>query len=96
MVFDSTVAPHHGRAVYAAGAARAVPDADLDHALAVCPRPGGAGVTTLAREDVAAPSSYRLYRATVSDMWVLCPREPRQPCPLHGLDHDHRTPVPPV
>lgn len=96
VVFDSTVAPYHGRAVYAAGEARVVPDADLDHALAVYPRPGGAGVTTMTREDVTAPSSYRLYRATVSDMWVLCPREPRQPCPLHGFDHDHRTPVLPV
>jgi hypothetical protein len=46
------------------------------------------------REDVTAPSPYRLYAVTVSDMWVLCPREPRQPCPLHGLAKDHRVQVP--
>jgi nitroimidazol reductase NimA-like FMN-containing flavoprotein (pyridoxamine 5'-phosphate oxidase superfamily) len=93
-IFDSTVAPYHGRAVYAVGAARELSGGDLDRALKVYPRPGGADATPVTREEVTAPASYRLYRATVSDMWVLCPREPRQPCPLHGLAKDHRTRVP--
>jgi hypothetical protein len=42
---------------------------------------------------VTGSSQYRLYRATVSDLWVLCPREPRRPCPLHGLAQDHRARV---
>jgi nitroimidazol reductase NimA-like FMN-containing flavoprotein (pyridoxamine 5'-phosphate oxidase superfamily) len=93
VIFDSTVAPYHGRAVYAVGEARELSGAGLDRALEVYPRPDGAGVTPVTREDVTAPAAYRLYRATVADMWVLCPREPGQPCPLHGLSKDHRTSV---
>ena len=36
---------------------------------------------------------YRLYRATADDLWVLCPRDPGQPCPLHGLARCHRARV---
>ena len=50
----------------------------------------------MTREEVTALAPYRLYQATVSDMWVLCPREPRQPCPLHGLATDHRARVTPA
>jgi hypothetical protein len=46
-------------------------------------------------EDLTAPSEYRLYYATVSEAFVLCPREPRQPCPLHGIAADNRAPVVP-
>ena len=93
VIFDSTVAPYHGRAVYAVAEASELSGDDLDRALGSYPRPDtGAGSITVA--DVTAPSPYRLYRATVSQMWVLCPREPRQLCPLHGLSRDHRTPVP--
>ena len=93
VVFDSTVEPYHGRAVYAVGQAREVSGSDLDRALAAYPRRDGRGATPVTRDDVTAPAPYRLYRATASDMWVLCPREPRQPCPLHGLAKDHRTRV---
>lgn len=94
VIFDSTVAPYHGRAVYAIGEARELSGSDVDRALEAYPRPDGAGVTPFTREEVTAPAPYRLYQATVSDLWVLCPREPRQPCPLHGLTQDHRTLVP--
>jgi pyridoxine/pyridoxamine 5'-phosphate oxidase len=94
VVFDSTVAPYHGRAVYAEGTARELAGSDLDRALESYPRPDGRGATSLTREEVTAPAPYRLYLATVSDLWVLCPREPRQPCPLHGLAKDHRARVP--
>lgn len=93
VIFDSTVAPYHGRAVYAVGEARELSGSDLDRALEVYPRPDGRGGTPVTREEVTAPAPYRLYRATVSDMWVLCPREPKQPCPLHGLAKDHRARV---
>jgi nitroimidazol reductase NimA-like FMN-containing flavoprotein (pyridoxamine 5'-phosphate oxidase superfamily) len=93
VIFDSTVAPYHGRAVYAVGAARELSGSDLDRALEGYPRPDGRGATPVTREEVTAPAPYRLYRATASDMWVLCPREPRQPCLLHGLAKDHRTRV---
>lgn len=94
VVFDSTVAPYHGRAVYAIGEARELSGSDVDRALEVYPRRDGGGVTPFAPEEVTAPAPYRLYQATASDLWVLCPREPRQPCPLHGLNKDHRTRVP--
>jgi pyridoxine/pyridoxamine 5'-phosphate oxidase len=94
VVFDSTVAPYHGRAVYAVGEARELSGDDLDRALGSYPRSDGRGATSVTREDVTAPAPYRLYAVTVSDMWVLCPREPRQPCSLHGLAKDHRARVP--
>jgi hypothetical protein len=93
VVFDSTVAPYHGRAVYAAGEARELSGDDLDRGLAVYPGPGHRGGLPITRDDVTGPSPYRLYRANASDLWVLCPREPRQPCPLHGRAQDHRTRV---
>ena len=93
VIFDSTVAPYHGRAVYAVGEARELSGSDLDRALGAYPRPDGRGATAVTREDVTAPAPYRLYQATASDMWVLCPREPGQPCPLHSLAKDHRTRV---
>jgi hypothetical protein len=94
VIFDSTVAPYHGSAVYAVGEARELSGSDLDRALAIYPRPGGGGVTPFAQEEVTAPAPYRLYQATASDLWVLCPREPSQRCPLHGVAKDHRVRVP--
>ncbi|MEU3460824.1 pyridoxamine 5'-phosphate oxidase family protein [Streptomyces sp. NPDC006733] len=94
VVFDSTVAPYHGRALYAVGEARQVTGSDVDRALKAYPRPGGAGVTSFSRDEVSAPAAYRLYRAILTELWVLCPREPGQPCPRHGRAEDHRTLVP--
>jgi len=94
VVFDSTVAPYHGRAVYAVGDARELSGDDLDRALRHYPRPAADGSTSVTREDVTGDAPYRLYGFTASDLWVLCPREPRQPCPLHGIAADHRAHVP--
>lgn len=90
VVFDSTVEPYHGRAVYAVGEARALSGDELDLGLGLYPGADPRGATPIAREDVTGTSRYRLYRARASDLWVLCPREPGQPCPLHGLAQDHR------
>ncbi|WP_317452570.1 pyridoxamine 5'-phosphate oxidase family protein [Streptomyces sp. CBMA29] len=94
VVFDSTVAPYHGRALYAVGEARELSGTEVDRALEAYPRPGGSGTTPFTRDEVTAPSPYRLYRATASRLWVLCPRDPAQPCPLHGIATDHRAIVP--
>jgi pyridoxine/pyridoxamine 5'-phosphate oxidase len=94
-IFDSTVAPYHGRAVYAVGEAHQLSGSDLDRALEVYPGREGRSGAPITREDVTAPEPYRIYRATASDLWVLCPREPGQPCPLHDLNKDHRTRVAP-
>ncbi|MFY1687862.1 pyridoxamine 5'-phosphate oxidase family protein [Plantactinospora sp. WMMB782] len=93
VVFDSSVRPYHGRALYASGTAGELRSDDLERGLRVYPGPSERGGTVLTRDDVTGSSPYRLYRATASDLWVLCPREPRQPCPLHGLAKDHRTRV---
>jgi hypothetical protein len=94
VIFDSTVEPYHGRAVYAIGEAREVSGKDLDRALTVFPRPGSGDVTPFDRGEVTASAPYRLYQATATDLWVLCPREPGQPCSLHGIAKDHRARVP--
>ena len=91
VVFDSSVAPYHGRAVYAVGWARELSGSDLDRGLEIYPGPSHRGGEPITRDDVTELSPYRLYRATASDLWVLCPREPRQPCSRHGLAQDHRT-----
>jgi hypothetical protein len=93
VVFDSTVAPYHGRAVYAAGTARELSDDEVGGGLAAYPGSSDRGVPRMTRDDVTGSFPYRLYRATASEAWVLCPRQPRQPCPLHGIAKDHRARV---
>jgi nitroimidazol reductase NimA-like FMN-containing flavoprotein (pyridoxamine 5'-phosphate oxidase superfamily) len=93
VVFDSTVAPYHGRAVYATGEAHELSGTELDRGLEFYPGSNDGSIRQFGREDVTDPAPYRLYRATASALWVLCPREPRQPCPLHGRVEDHRARV---
>jgi hypothetical protein len=91
VIFDSTVAPYHGRALYAVGQAIELAASELNPGLRIYPGPASRGGTPVTEQDVTVLAPYRLYQATMSDVWVLCPREPRQPCPLHGLARDHRT-----
>lgn len=95
VVFDSTVRPYHGRAVYALGRAREVPEDEVDRAREVYPRPGS-GASSVNPEDVTGSSPYRFYRAVAEELWVLCPREPGHPCPRHGVAADHRAQVYPA
>ena len=95
VVFDSTVAPYTGRALYAQGAATRLEGADLEHGLTVYPGDFSRGGSSMTLDDVTGDSPWRLYRARATDAWVLCPREPRQPCPLHGRSDDHRARVAP-
>lgn len=90
VVFDSTVPAYHGRALYAVGSAAVVDETELDHGLSIYPGPESRGGSALTLDDVTGDSPYRLYRARASQVWVLCPREPRQPCPRHGWNKDHR------
>jgi hypothetical protein len=95
VIFDSQVPPYHGRAVYLSATATELTGRDLDRGLGIYPGPASRDATGIDLADVIAPSRYRLYRATVTEAFVLCPREPRQPCPLHSIAADHRTPVVP-
>lgn len=90
VVFDSTVAAYHGRALYAVGSAAVVDGPELAHGLATYPGPESRGGSVLTPADVTGAAPYRLYRARAAQVWVLCPREPRQPCPRHGRAEDHR------
>lgn len=76
VIFDSTVAPYHGRTVYVAGEAHELSADDVDRALETYPGAPDRGGSPLTRQDVTAPSPYRLYRATAADLWVLCPANP--------------------
>jgi nitroimidazol reductase NimA-like FMN-containing flavoprotein (pyridoxamine 5'-phosphate oxidase superfamily) len=93
VIFDSQVPTYHGRAVYLSAAAAELTGRDVDRGIGIYPGPVTRGATKVAPDDVTAPSPYRLYRATVTEAFVLCPREARQPCQLHSIDADHRTPV---
>jgi hypothetical protein len=95
VVFDSQVPTYHGRAVYLAASATELDGRDLDRGIEIYPGAANRGASTVALDDVVAPSPYRLYRATVTEAYVLCPGEPRQPCPAHSIAADHRTPVAP-
>lgn len=93
VVFDSTVEPYHGRAVYAVGEVQQLAGDDLDRGVELYPGPSVRGASPIEKEDVTAESPYRLFRVTAADLWVLCPREPRRPCAIHGLSNDHRARV---
>lgn len=93
VVFDSTVAPYHGEACYARASARELSDDEIEPALEVYPGPTERGATAISKSDVTGASAWRLYRAEVSELWVLCPRERGRPCVLHGRSDDHRARV---
>jgi nitroimidazol reductase NimA-like FMN-containing flavoprotein (pyridoxamine 5'-phosphate oxidase superfamily) len=95
VIFDSTVPPYHGRAAYLSGRAAELAGDDLERAVGIYPGPASRDATPVTLADATEPSEYRLYRATITEASVLCPREPRQPCPAHGIAADHRTPVTP-
>jgi hypothetical protein len=87
VVFDSQAPVGTGQAVYMAATAAQVAEADLERALAVYPGERGlrAGARPMTADQVQAPAAYRLYRATVSQHWVLDP----------AASPDQRTPVSP-
>jgi hypothetical protein len=97
VVFDSRAEVGTGgsSAVYMAGTAAEVPPDDVDRALSIYPGPPARGARRIDPAEVRPPGHYRLYRATVTDHFVLCPLGGGGiPCPDHDLTGDHRTPVP--
>ena len=75
VIFDSRVAVGSARAVYMSARAEELSGAELGRDVAFFHRASQAqGLTRRwALEDVLAPAPYRLYRATVSQHWVLDP-----------------------
>lgn len=79
VIFDSGVPVYQGRAVYLRAVGEQLSGAELDAGVQIYNGPAGArGVSQLDRQDVEAPASHRLYRATVSQHYTLDP---------NGVDH---------
>jgi pyridoxamine 5'-phosphate oxidase-like protein len=91
VVFDSQVAAGMGEAVYMSAIAAELTGTDLDQGVEVYPGPARRGGRRMTSEQLRAPAAYRLYRATVSQHSMLCPRT--GPCAVHGRAFDHRTAV---
>lgn len=75
VIFDSRVAVGSARAVYMSARAEELSGAELERDVAFFDAASQAqGLTRRwALEDMRAPALYRLYRATVSQHWVLDP-----------------------
>ena len=94
VIFDSRAPEGTGQAVYLSATAEPVPDDDLDRALAVYPGPAERGLGPhYTREQFQTLVPYRLYRATVFEQSILCPRGGTGECIRHGVLFDHRVPV---
>ena len=84
VIFDSTVTPGDGQAVYMSAVAEQLEDAEREAGMRVfAERSAARGLSVWGVEDVTAPARHRLYRATVSEHFVLRP------------DRDVRVPVHP-
>jgi hypothetical protein len=93
VVFDSQVVPGSGQAVYMEAQAHQLTGAEAEAGLEFYPGSNARGGRNFTIDQLREPAPYRLYRATVSRHWVLCPRG-SEPC-VHGRPHDHRTEVDP-
>jgi uncharacterized protein YhbP (UPF0306 family) len=75
VVFNSQVPVGKGHAVYMSAIAEELVGNDFDRGLDIYNRrfsnPAEHGVRLIAPEDVQAPALYRLYRAVVSEHWIL-------------------------
>jgi nitroimidazol reductase NimA-like FMN-containing flavoprotein (pyridoxamine 5'-phosphate oxidase superfamily) len=78
-IFNSQVAVGSGQAVYMSARAEELSGTELERDVAVFDAAGQAQglARRWALEDMVAPAPYRLYRATVSQHWVLDPDSSR-------------------
>ena len=85
-VFDSQAPVGTGQAVYMSAVAEEVAGVDLDQGIAIYngrfANPVERGVRVMKPEELLPPASYRLYRATASEHWILDPTS--------GRTGDHR------
>jgi nitroimidazol reductase NimA-like FMN-containing flavoprotein (pyridoxamine 5'-phosphate oxidase superfamily) len=80
VVFDSQVAPGSAAALYMQATAQELTGPELDRGMAVFAREDAAqGLPPWTLADVTAPAKHRLYRATVTEHWVLGPHDERVP-----------------
>ena len=80
VIFDSTVAPGRGQAVYMSAVAVELADPDLGWGLSIYNRGSEAqGLRPWSLDDVRPPARHRLYAASASEHFVLSPRDERLP-----------------
>ena len=80
VVFDSQVPVGSAAAVYMLGTAAQLTGAALERGMEVMARENAAqGLPPWTLADVTAPARHRLYRAAVTEHWVLGPRDERLP-----------------
>jgi Pyridoxamine 5'-phosphate oxidase len=85
VIFDSRIPVGTGQAVYIEAAAEELAGDDVEAGLEVYPGPPERGARRIAIEDVVPPGSFRLYRATAAQHWILDPagaRDVRVPVTL--------------
>jgi hypothetical protein len=77
VVFDSTVAPGSGQAVYMVAVARQVPESDVEQGLGVFSRVSvRSGLRGFTADRVSGDGRLRLYHATVTEHYILDPDAP--------------------
>ena len=94
VIFNSHTPIGTAQAVYMSGVAEEVRGDDVAHGVDIFSRGArarGAGEWTPDR--VQPPAHLRLYRATATEQFILCPRKYPEPCPIHGRTDDHRIAV---
>jgi nitroimidazol reductase NimA-like FMN-containing flavoprotein (pyridoxamine 5'-phosphate oxidase superfamily) len=83
VVFDSQVPVGSASAVYMVGLGEELTGSEVERGLEVFEREGAAqGLRPWTLADVTAPAKHRLYRATVTEHWVLSPHDERLPVTL--------------
>jgi nitroimidazol reductase NimA-like FMN-containing flavoprotein (pyridoxamine 5'-phosphate oxidase superfamily) len=83
VVFDSQVPVGSASAVYMTAVAQELTGAAQERGLAVFARESEAqGLRVWGVADVTAPARHRLYRAAVTEQWVLDPHDERLPVAL--------------
>ena len=94
VIFNSQTPIGTAQAVYMSGVAEEITGVDRDRGIEVFSRGAqaqGAGKWTSDR--VQPPAHLRLYRATISQHSILCPRTYPEPCSIHDRTDDHRIAV---
>ena len=83
MIFDSTVPPGDGQAVYLSATAAELTGDDIDRGIDVFARGAvAAGLATWTRDNVVPPARHRIYRAVASEHFVLNEHDERVPVTL--------------
>jgi Pyridoxamine 5'-phosphate oxidase len=94
VIFNSQTPIGTAQAVYMSGVAEEQTGADIARGIDIFSRGSLAkGAREWTPEDVQPPAPLRLYRATASQQFILCPRKYPEPCPIHGRSDDHRVAV---